>query len=94
MCAVILLNVITAYTQFTSKKTSISGVEYDSTVEEDVTEDFIKKSDVLVQYFQPTMEQLESIELRFLRTADEKEYKENDKIVVALYDSKQKLIWE
>lgn len=94
VCAVILLNVITAYTQFTSKKTSISGVEYDSTVEEDVTEDFIKKSDVLVQYFQPTMEQLESIELRFLRTADEKEYKENDKIVVALYDSKQKLIWE
>lgn len=94
VCAVILLNVITAYTQFTSDKTSISGVEYDSTVEEDITEDFIKKSDVLVQYFQPTMEQLESIELRFLRTADEKEYKENDKIVVALYDSKEKLIWE
>lgn len=94
ICAVIVLNVITAYTQFTSEKTLVSGVEYDNTVEEGITEDFIKKSDVLVQNFQPTMEQLESIKLRFLRTAAEKDYKENDKIVIELYDSKEKLIWE
>lgn len=71
-----------------------SGIEYDDTVDGELSDVFENQTDVFKQYFTPIHNYIDTIKIRICLTADEELYEDRDVLVVNIKDSEKMEIWK